>query len=185
MAFPLAPSFHPPAARGPGRDQLLQARHLAAAAVGVGAVAAEAAERERSASFLAARAPQRRLRHQAAARPVAETQTAHPFHVADVQLRPEAAACRTADAQLLPHCPAAKPVLPHHAPVLAARLVVALAVGHVAAAAAVRLLNLTAVLASLLRPDRALGIARLVPFCLAHVRTARAKDLRALPMAGL
>jgi hypothetical protein len=66
VAFPLVVSFHRPAARGPGRDQLLQARHLAAAAAGVGAVAAKAAERERPASFLAARAPQRRLRHQAA-----------------------------------------------------------------------------------------------------------------------
>jgi hypothetical protein len=64
-------------------------------------------------------------------------------------------------------------------------LVVALAAGHVAAAATVRLLNLIVVLVSLLRPGGAREIARLVPFCLVHVRTARAKNLRAVPMAGL
>ena len=57
---------------------------------------------------------------------------AHRFHVADVQLRPEAPACRTADAQVLPRYPAAESVLLHHARDLAPHLVVALAGDHVA-----------------------------------------------------
>ena len=58
--------FHLPAARGPGRDRLRQARHLAAAAAAAGAVVAEAAERERPAFFLFGRAPHPWLRHQEA-----------------------------------------------------------------------------------------------------------------------
>jgi hypothetical protein len=64
-------------------------------------------------------------------------------------------------------------------------LVVAVAAGHVAAAATVRLLNLIAVSLSLLRPGGAREIARLVPFCLVHVRTARATDLHAVRGARL
>ena len=87
---------------------------------------------------------------------------AHRFHVADVQLRPEATACRTADARVLPRYPAAESVLLHHARDLAPHLVVALAGDHVVAVAAVHSRNLTAVLLSLLRPGRAREIARLV-----------------------
>lgn len=53
-------SLHLPAARGPGRDRLRQARHPAAVAAAAGAgavaVAGEAAERERPAFFLVGRA---------------------------------------------------------------------------------------------------------------------------------
>ena len=87
---------------------------------------------------------------------------ARRFHVADVQLRPEVPACRTADARVLRRYPAAKSVLPRPARDLAPRLVVALAGDHVVAAATVHPRKLTAVLLSLLRPGRAREIARLV-----------------------
>ena len=86
----------------------------------------------------------------------------HRFHVADVQLRPEVAACRTADAQVLPGYPGAESVLPHHARDLAPHQVVALAGDHVPAAATVHSRYLTAVLLLLLRQGRAREIARLV-----------------------
>ena len=51
----VASCFRLPAVRGPGRDQLRQARHLPAAAAAAGAAVAEAAERERPAFFLVGR----------------------------------------------------------------------------------------------------------------------------------
>ena len=73
-------------------------------------------------------------------------------HVARCSPAPEAAACRTADAQVLPRDPAAESVLLHLARDLAPHLVVALAGDHVLAAATVHPRKLTAVLLSLLRP---------------------------------
>ena len=101
VAFLLVAScFHLPAARGPGRDRLRQARHLAAAAAAAGAVAAEAADHERPAFFLVGRALHPHVLHQPeAAYLLTKSRRLHRRQVARVQLRPEAAACRTADAQ--------------------------------------------------------------------------------------
>ena len=110
---------------------------------------------------------------------------AHRLHVADVQLRLKATACQTADARVLPRYPVAESVLLHRARDLPPHLVVAPAGDHVVAVAAVHPRNLTAVLLSLLRPDRAREIARLVYRRLRGVQTARAKDLPAVPTAGL
>jgi len=164
VAFLLVAScFRLPAARVPGRVRLLQVRHLAAAAAAAAAaVVAEVAERARPAFFLVGRALHPHFLHQPEARPAAELRTVDRREVVCVQLRPEVTACRTADAQVLPGYPAAKSVLRHHVRDLAAQLVVAVAAGHVAAAATVRLLNLTAVLLWLRRQDRAREIARLV-----------------------
>ena len=146
VAFPLVASFHLPVVRGPGRDRLRQARHLAAAAVAAGVVAAEAADREQPGFFLVGRALHPHFLHQPEAGSAAGPQMGHGFHAADVRLRPEVAACRTADAQVHRRYPAAKSVLPRRAPDLAVALVVALAAaGHVAAAATVRLPDLVAV----------------------------------------
>ena len=147
VAFLLVASFHLPVVRGPGRDRLRQARHLAAAAVAAGVVAAaEAADRERPGFFLVGRALHPHFLHQPEAGSAAGPQMGHGFHAAHVRLRPEVAACRTADAQVHRRYPAAKSVLLRHAPDLAVALVVALAAaGHVAAAATVRLPDLVAV----------------------------------------
>ena len=57
VAFLLvASSVHLRAVLGPGRDQLWQARHLAAAAAAAGSVVAEEGEPERPAFFLVGRA---------------------------------------------------------------------------------------------------------------------------------
>lgn len=154
MAFPLVPSFHPPAVR----DRLRREWHLVAAAAGVGAVVAEAADRERTAFFLVGRALRRHFLHQPEALPADEIQMAHRFHAADVQLRPKAPACRTV---CVHRDLAAKSALAHRARDLAAQLVVALA-GDRVAAATLDLRELTAVLVSLLRPGGAREIARLV-----------------------
>ena len=144
VAFLLVASFHLPVVRGPGRDRLRQARHLVAAVVAV--VAAEAADREQPGFFLVGRALHPHFLHQPEAGSAAGPQMGHGFHAADVRLRPEVAACRTADAQVHRRYPAAKSVLLRHAPDLAVALVVALAAaGHVAAAATVRLPDLVAV----------------------------------------
>ena len=143
VAFLLVASFHLPVVHGPGRDRL-QARHLVAAVVAV--VAAEAADREQPGFFLVGRALHPHFLHQPGAGSAVGPQMAHGFHAADVRLRPEVAACRTADAQVHRRYPAAKSVLPRRAPDLAVALVVALAAaGHVPAAAMVRLPDLVAV----------------------------------------
>jgi len=145
VAFLLVASFHLPVVHGPGRDRL-QARDLVAAAVAAGVVAAEAADPEQPGFFLVGRALHPHFLHQPGAGSAAGPQMGHGFHAADVRLRPEVAACRTADAQVHRRYPAAKSVLLRHAPDLAVALVVALAAaGHVAAAATVRLPDLVAV----------------------------------------
>ena len=155
----MVPSFHPPAVRGVGRDPLRQERHLVAAAAGVGAVVAEAADLERTAFFLVGRALRRHFLHQPEALPADEIQMEHRFHAADVQLRPKAPACRSVCVHL---ALAAKSVFAHPARDLAAQLVVALAGDRVAAAATLRLRDLNAVLVSLLPAGRVREIARLV-----------------------
>src|SRR4029077_19196317 len=89
-----------------------------------------------------------------------------------VQLRQSAAACRTADAES---------VLSRLVRDLAPHLVVAPATDHVPTAAQIE--KPMAVLLSLLRPGWAREIARLVCPGLCRVQTARAIDLRAVPMA--
>lgn len=178
----MAPSFHPPAVRGVGRDRLWQERHLVAAAAGVGAVVTEVADLERTAFFLVGRALRLHFLRRPEALPADELQTEHRFHAADVQLRPKALACRSVCVR---RDLAAKSALAHRARDLAAQLVVALAGDRVAAAATLDLRELTAVLLSLLRPDRAREIARLVWLGLRRAQTGTAKDLHAVPTAEL
>jgi len=96
VASLLVVCFHLPAVHGPGCDRLLQARHLAAAAAAADAVVAEAADRERRASFLVGRAVPLRLLHQATAGPADELRPEDRRDVAPVQLHREVPACRTA-----------------------------------------------------------------------------------------
>lgn len=159
MAFPLVPSFHSPAVHGVGRGRLRQERHPVAAAAGVGAVVTEAADLERTAFFLVGRELHLHFLHQPEALPADEIQMAHRFHAADVQLRPKAPACRTV---CVHRDLAAKSALAHPARDFAAQLVVALAGDRVAAAATLRLRELTVVFVSLLRPGRARETVRLV-----------------------
>ena len=190
--------FHLPAARVPGRDRLRQARHPVAAAVAVAAAGAAALlrllvllwRRRLSVSALHSFSLGARLIRSSATRRRRDLLMKSGWRTGSTlpcSAAPEATACRTADAQVLPRDPAAESVLPHPARDLAPHLVVALAGDHVLAAATVHPRNLTAVLLSLLRLGRplhqALASARLVCPGLCRVQTARAKDLHAVPTA--
>ena len=182
-----------------GRDRLRQAGHRAAAAIAVavavaagaaaavvgaatGAVAPQAADHKRPASFHVGRALHPPVLHRQEARTVGGVLVVDLREVAHVHLLPWAPPCRTAGAEDLVRDPAAAFVPTHVAGHLVLHLVVALACGRAPVAAPV--VHPMAVF-SLLRPGHPLRevreLARLVCRALCRVQTAKARGPAAVP----
>jgi hypothetical protein len=186
VAFVLVVFFaHLPAARGPGPDQLNQARHLAAAAAAAaaGVAAVEAADPERPAFFLFRRALHPLALRQPEPRSADGIRVVRVREVGPARPRPSVPPCRTVS---VGPDPVADFVEAHFAVEPAPHGVVAPVFDAALVAAAEHPLNPMVVLLSpLLLVHRTLEVAPLPDLGLGRVLAARARRLRAAPMAGL